>query len=224
MLLLPRGGILASIAVPIRSLTPTKSKRHTPRDHALEFIDSIESTWKGHERFVQWLVHRMRPKTIVDLGFDRGLSTIAFAYRNRGHVFGIDWFEEGNYAVKSFAFDSAFRNISNAIRFNYAKNIHLIIGPFSDISKGWKRKIDILHIDWAHSYQAARQHYLNWSPYLKPDSIILMHDVVSHPDGAGRAFKELPYPKFIFPHAEGLGVASLNEELLDEIRSHFRIR
>jgi predicted O-methyltransferase YrrM len=218
MLLLPRGGNLAAIAVPIRPLT-RRTIRQRSSDRALDFIDSIESTWKGHEQLAMWLVHRLRPKTILDLGFDRGLSTIAFAFRNRGHVFGIDWFEDGNYAAKSFALDSAFRNISYAIQLNYAKNIHLIIGPFSEASKGWRREIDILHIDWAHSYLAARQHYLNWAPYLKPDSVILMHDVTAHPEGAGRAFEELPYPKLILPHCNGLGIAASDENLLDEIRT-----
>ena len=191
------------------------------KNPALDFIDSIESTWKGHEHFALWLVQHLKPKTIVDLGFDRGLSTIAFAYRNRGHVFGIDWFEEGNYAVKSFALDSAFNNISNAIRFNYVKNIHLIIGPFKDVSKKWNRKIDILHIDWSHSYSSTRQHYENWSRYLKSDGIILVHDVLAYPQETGRFFRELPFPKLLFPHAQGLGVATTNEKILDEIRMRF---
>lgn len=198
--------------------TVIRQKKQLPPNHVLSFIDSIESTWKGHEKFAIWLVNRLRPKTIVDLGFDTGLSTIAFAYRNRGQVFGIDWFQDGNYAEKSFALDSAFSNISNAIRFNYAKNIHLIIGPFSYMSKNWKRKIDILHIDWAHSYRSAREHFLNWSQFLKSDSVILMHDVSAFPDGAGRAFQELPLPKLIFPNSHGLGVACANVELLAEIR------
>ena len=118
-----------------------KKSFFVPKDAAFTFLNGIDSTWKGHQRFVCWLVQKLKPKTIVDLGFDRGLSTLAFAYRNKGHVYGIDWFEEGNYATKCFALDSAFRNISNAIRFHYAKNIHLIVGPFQDIAKKWVRKM-----------------------------------------------------------------------------------
>ena len=195
-------------SIPLRKIQPKSG---------LSFLDSIESTWKGHEKFALWLVRRLRPKNIVDLGFDRGLSTIAFAYRNRGHVFAVDWISEGNYAEKTFALDSAFRNISYAISCCYAKNIHLIIGPFSDVSKNWKRKIDILHIDWAHSYEEAKKHYQNWSPHLQSRAVILMHDVISCPEGAGRAFYELPFPKCVFPHASGLGVASPDVVLLKEI-------
>jgi hypothetical protein len=197
------------------------ARSHPGKDPSLAFIEGIESSWKGNERFALWLVQKLKPKTIVDIGFDRGLSTIAFAYRNRGHVFGIDWFEEGNYAAKSFALDSAFCSIANAIRFNYAKNIHLIIGPFRDVCKTWKRKIDVLHIDFAHTYKTAKQHYENWSRYLKPESVILIHDVLEYPNGTGRFFQELPYPKLILPNGQGLGVAAADIDLLDEIRRVF---
>src|SRR3990167_6673778 len=179
---------MTALAIPSSSSAPPKRKSPHPKDPALAFIDSIESTWKGHEAFAIWLVQQLHPKVILDLGFDRGLSTLAFAFRNRGHVFGIDWFEEGNYANKSFALDNAFRNISDAIRFNYVRNIHLIIGPFREVSKNWTRKIDILHIDWAHTYLSVKQHYDHWIRYLAIDGVVLIHDVLAYPDEVGRFF------------------------------------
>lgn len=207
----------AALSLPL----PSAIRKRISLDHALEFIDGIESTWRGHEAFAMWLVQTLHPKTIVDLGFDRGLSTIAFAYKNRGHVFGIDWFEEGNYAMKSFALDIAFSNISNAIRFNYAKNIHLIIGPFRDVSKKWTRKIDILHIDWAHTYQTAKHHFDNWVPFLKAEGVILFHDVMAYPEETGKFFRSLPHKKVLFPHSQGLGVATTNEILIEQIKEQF---
>jgi len=211
------------VAEATRLSRPVPKKQHfiVRKDAALAFLNSIDSTWKGHEQFVFWLVKFLRPKTIVDLGFDRGLSTISFAYRNKGQVFGIDWFDEANYATKCFALDAAFRKISNAIRFHYAKNIHLIIGPFREIAETWKRKIDILHIDWSHSYLSTKQHYDTWSRYLSPESVVLIHDVINYPTETGQFFNELPMDKFIFPHAHGLGVASNNAILMAEIRKTF---
>lgn len=205
------------------SALSVRKKTVVRRDAVLEFIDSIDSTWKGHEPFAFWLIQRLHPKTVVDLGFDRGLSTVVFAYKNRGHVFGIDWFDQGNYAAKCFALDSAFRTISNAIRFQYAKNIHLIVGPFKEIAKTWNRKIDLLHIDWAHSHQLAKQHFENWNRYLDSDGVILVHDVLAYPNEVGRFFNELNYPKLIFPHSQGLGVASNNVELIEEIKIKFSV-
>lgn len=212
---------MAPLALSNLRSPPKKRRFNVRKDAALAFIDDIESSWKGHEPFVFWLVQHLKPKTIVDLGFDRGFSTIVFAYRNRGHVFGIDWFDEGNYASKCFALDSAFRNISNAIRFHYAKNIHLIVGPFKEIAKTWHRKIDILHIGLAQSYHAAKQHYENWHPYMNEDGVILIHDVKAFPQDVGRFYDELPYYKFTFPHAKGLGVASKNKGLIEEISNRF---
>lgn len=202
---------------------PKRKRFNVRKNSALAFIDSIDSSWKGHEEFALWLVQQMRPKTVVNLGFDRGLSTIAFSYRNRGHVFGIDWFDEGNYAAKCFALDSAFSNVSNAIRFHYAKNIHLIVGPFRDVLKTWSRKIDILHIDWAHTYYSAKQHFDLWSPFLAENGVILVHDVCDFPDETGRFFNELPLHKLIFPHAHGLGVAAPNSSLIEAIKTHFSL-
>lgn len=201
---------------------PSPRKRFSVRkNNALAFIDGIESTWKGHELFALWLVQRLRPKTVVDLGFDQGLSTVAFAYRNRGHVFGIDWFDEGDYAAKCFALDSAFCTIGDAIRFHYAKNIHLIIGPFKEIAKTWSRSIDILHIDGAHGYMSAKHHYDNWSRYLNASGVILVHDVAAFPQETGRFFDQLPLYKIRFSHAAGLGVASSNGALIEEIGKTF---
>lgn len=208
---------MAAIAVSSQK----KRRLNVRKNAALSFINSIESGWKGHEPFAFWLIETLKPKTIVDLGFDKGLSTVAFAYRNRGHVFGVNWFDEGDYATKCFALDSAFRNISSAVRFQYAKNIHLIVGPFHEISKTWTRKIDILHIDLAHQYSSVKTHYNNWSRYLEENGIVLVHDVRAFPNETGRFFDELPLPKIIFSHSHGLGVATKNEELLEQIKKKF---
>jgi predicted O-methyltransferase YrrM len=202
--------------------TPSKKKFGVSNNKALAFLDSIDSKWKENETFALWLVQRKRPKTIVDLGFDKGLSTIAFAYRNLGHVFGIDWFEAGNYAEKSFALDSAFRNISQAIRLNYVKNIHLIIGPFCDVSKNWKKKIDVLHIDSALTYASAKSHYEDWVQFLQPDGIILINDILSCPQETGRFFQQISSPKIILSEGRGLGIATQNEPLLQEIQQRFK--
>lgn len=212
-------------ALPVSESRISSSKRISTvrKNAALAFIERIDSTWKGHETFALWLVERLRPKTVVDLGFDRGLSTVAFAYKNKGHVFGIDWFDNANYSRKCFALDSAFQTISNALRFQYAKNIHLIVGPFQEIAQKWNRKIDILHIDGVHSYMSTKQHYDNWSRFLSEEGVILIHDVLSFPNETGRFFRELDLFKVIFPHAQGLGVACRNGELIEEIKKRFSL-
>lgn len=202
--------------------TPTLHKPQK-RDFAWNFIASIESSWKGHEKFAAWLIEKTHPKIVVDLGFDRGLSTLVFAYRNRGQVFAIDWFEEGNYAEKSFALELAFQNISHAIFCKYVKNLHLIIGPFDDVVKNWRRRVDLLHIDSVSSYATIQRHYNNWLPFLMPDATILVHDVLSQPEVSGRFFQELALPKILISHSKGLGIASNNTLLIETIRQTWHL-
>ncbi len=191
-------------------------------NRALDFMRSIEGTWKSQEAFSLWLVKKLHPKTIVDLGVHRGLSTLFFAYKNRGNVYGIDWFEPGAaYAEKCILLDSAFQNISNALRFNYVKNIHLIIGPFRDISKNWDRPIDLLHLNVEPSYQVLKIGYDNWRRYLRSKAVILVDNIQTHAFEAGRFFDELPLPKILLPQGTGLGIASADLELIDSIRNQW---
>lgn len=193
--------------------------KNTP---AIQFIQSIPSTWKGHELFAIWLVKMLNPKVIVDLGFDMGLSTIALAHRNRGHTFGIDWVEQ-NFSQKKVSLDSAFQNISAAIRMKYVKNIHLIVGPILEISRNWNRGIDLLHIDCMQSYLEIKIHYENWTHFLNEDGVVLIHDAEAFPDEVGRFFRELDMPKLLFPQGKGLGIATNNREIYEMISREWKI-
>jgi len=211
--------VAAAISLPL--LEPVRKTDPFRNSHAFDFFSRIEGRWRGNEEFALWLIQRIRPKTTVDLGFDKGLSTLVFAYQNEGHVFGIDWFEAGKYAEKSFALDSALNSISYAIRFNYVKNVNLIIGPFSDVSKTWKKKIDLLHIDSSSTHASLKQHYENWIRFLNPKGVIWVNDLMAYPNEAGRFFHELPFPKVVLPHGRGIGIATQNESLLTEIQRKF---
>lgn len=193
--------------------------KYTP---AIQFIQSIPSTWKGHELFAIWVVKMLKPKIVVDLGFDMGLSTIALAHRNRGHTFGIDWVKQ-DFSRKKASLDSAFQNISAAIRMKYVKNIHLIVGPIEEISQNWNREIGLLHIDCTQSYQEIKIHYENWSQFLKEDGVILIHNIEAYPNEVGRFFRELDTPKLLFPQGKGLGIATKNREIYEKTLREWKI-
>jgi hypothetical protein len=101
---------------------------------------------------------------------------------------------------------------------NYIKNVHLIIGSYRDVLKNWNRKIDLLHIDGVRTYRAVKLQYDHWHPYLIEDGIFLLHGVALYSE-VGRFFAELPFPKFLFPNAHGLGVASLNASIIQDIEA-----
>ena len=58
---------------------------------------------------------------------------------------------------------------------------------------------------------------------MKEDGVILFHDTVSNPDGAGLFFSQLEVPKVNFTNSFGLGVASNNSDLIEEIKQTFKL-
>lgn len=162
-------------------------------------LHRIPSAWKGHEAFARWLVQQMRPAVIVELGCDYGFSTIALAQPGLGIVYGIDRF-----------LGPPDRNTLQLCQANIAaagvKNIELIKADFREMAKSWSKPIDLLHIDGNHAYDDVRIDFEQWTRHVRNGGVILMHDTRSFPQDVGRFFNEIPWVKFEFQHANGLGV------------------
>ncbi len=186
------------------------------------FLKKIKSSWKGYEDFAIWLVEEMKPKVVVDLGIDVGLSTCAFAFPNHGQVFGIDWMEESNFTKKTFALDNAYRNISELSALRKLNNIHIIIGQFDEVVQRWSESIDILHIDWITSYERGKKIYEDWAKFLTEKGVVLIHDIEKESATLGRFFESLDLPKIKFSHNHGLGVVTKDEELLKKIYKRWK--
>ena len=62
-----------------------------------------------------------------------------------------------------------------------------------------------------------------WAPLIKEDGVILFHDTISNPDGVGHFFSQLEVPKVNFTNSFGLGVASNNVDLIEEIKQTFKL-
>ena len=191
------------------------------KNYIIKKISEIETAWTDHINFAQWIVEKKNPDVIVDLGVDYAYSTFCFALPKIGHVYGIDSFEGDGHTGTRNTYDYV-NEIKNQLNFN---NITFIKGYFDDIAKDWDKKIDILHIDGFHSYEAVKNDYETWSKFVKDDGIILFHDTcVDNPDfGVKRFFDELQLPKLNFTCSYGLGVVSKNKELIQEIDMVFSI-
>ena len=120
-----------------------------------DWIEEISSAVKGHRVFMEWLVEYTRPKTIVELGVDRGYSTFVFAEALAKNmitsginivstVYGIDWFEGDS--------SSGYRDTRKEVEDNFTKHelkhIEIIKGDFNEIAKAWSRSIDIIIYRW----------------------------------------------------------------------------
>ena len=168
------------------------------------------SAWLGHRQFANWLVQTIKPEITVDLGVDFGHSTFYLAESGIGQVTGVDSFEGDGHAGFRNTYEYA-KSIKDNFEFD---NVTFIKGYFDNVAKEWNQQIDILHIDGFHTHEAVQHDYETWKGFLKPTSVVLFHDTESFPNDVGRFFHGLSMPKFNFTHSAGLGVLSLNQDLI----------
>lgn len=191
-----------------------------------DWIDEVagrESAWKGHRLFAEWLVNITHPKTIVELGVDYGFSTFCFAnalqkQKSDGTIYGIDLFQGDPHTGFRNTYDEVKQNIETY----QVQNIEIIKGDFTDVSKIWTKPIDILHIDGLHTYDAVKNDYQCWSPFVKEDGIILFHDVAVPWYQIKDFFRELTGGyRIYFTHSAGLGIYTKNKLLYETIKKQF---
>jgi predicted O-methyltransferase YrrM len=67
----------------------------------------------------------------------------------------------------------------------------------SDAVRDWQGQIDVLLVDGDHSYEATREDFESWSPFVAPEGTILFHDALleapwmTEEFGSARFVKEL---------------------------------
>ena len=178
---------------------------------------NIPSAWKGHKNFALWLVNRLRPRTIVELGVDFGFSSFCFAHARIGRVYGIDSFE----GDKDAGLRDTRTSVEECVKTLKLDNLTLIKGYFEEVSKTWTEPIDILHIDGRHHYEDVSRDFSDWAPFVASGGIILLHDTCVEHFGVRRFFGEIDMPKCNFWNSHGLGLVSRDQSLLDEIARVF---
>jgi predicted O-methyltransferase YrrM len=189
-----------------------------------DWIDNITSAWTGQRKCAHWLVHNTKQdKIIVELGVDWGFSFFVFASALKetgfGKIYGIDLFEGDNHAGYRCTYKNVLENIKEHELDNF---VDIIKGDFTDISKLWSKKIDILHIDGFHTFEAVKNDFDSWSPHVVDDGIILFHD--THIDGfqIKDFFRSLTGGyRLYFEHSAGLGIYTKNEALKNAILATF---
>jgi predicted O-methyltransferase YrrM len=200
------------------SMKSDEEKRRYSKIHTLTEIGSMGNfNWRDHRNFADWIVRRKQPQTVVDLGVDYGYSTFCFALPEIGDIYGIDSFEGDEHAGIRDTYDYVLEK-QKELELN---NITFIKGFFDDVVKTWDKPIDILHIDGLHTYEAVKNDFEKWSSFVKEDGIILMHDTMVEEFGVKDFFKEITLPKTNFKHCNGLGVASKDINLINEINKNF---
>ena len=180
-------------------------------------IELLPSAWKGHRVFVEWLMHRLQPRVTVELGVDYGYSLCCMAATQQGHVYGVDTFQGDLHAGEHTDAETTLRRV---LQTNNYSNVTIIKNTFDAVAASWAQPIDILHIDGLHTYEAVRNDWERWHPYLSEHAVVMFHDTESYPE-VKQLFNEIPWPKINFLHSAGLGVVCKNPALVDEIKAKF---
>jgi methyltransferase family protein len=172
------------------------------------------STWVDHIPFGYDLVGALRPKVVVELGTQSGVSYFTFcqAVLDRGletRCFAVDTWR-GDEHTQSYD-DSIYEQVFAHNQAHYAQFSTLLRMLFEEAAPRFDdASIDLLHIDGYHTYEAVRGDFELWYPKLEPGGIVLFHDVMARllDFGAWRFWEELArqHETFLFKHGFGLGV------------------
>lgn len=174
-----------------------------------------KSAWLGHIPFAFWLVEKLRPTTIVELGTHTGASYFAFCQavaelKLPTTCYAVDTWEGDEQA--GFYDESVFQSVRDINAASYSQFSHLLRMTFDEaLDQVSDESIDLLHIDGLHTYEAVKHDFETWLPKLSNRAVVLFHDTeIMRPDFAvHKLFAELSdrYPCSQFQHSAGLGVA-----------------
>lgn len=182
--------------------------------------------WMGHLPFAKFIIETLRPAVFVELGTHTGNSYFAFCQSAvecglNGSFHAVDtWRGDEHselYGDEVFAMVQAhnsayYSQISTLKRMTFDEALN----DFSDAS------INLLHIDGFHTYEAVSHDFSTWAPKVKPDGVVLFHDICEKTKdfGVWRFWEELKqrYPTMEFHHSHGLGVLFMSDGTQEKVR------
>jgi len=123
---------------------------------------------------------------MVEIGCFGGLSSaylLEGSKNNRALLYSIDPFDSDlEYQVRDESNlmpankKPNMAEVETKLKIFGLKNFELIQGLSFEVVKKWNKPIDLLWIDGNHDYEAVKQDYQQWEPFLKVGGIIAFHD------------------------------------------------
>lgn len=186
--------------------------------------------WLEHAPFGFWLVDTLRPKSIVELGCQNGLSYFVFCQAVLTSCIDAQCYAIGDWKDRDGQPRGSDDNFELARRHNdihyhaFSKLMRSEAGlapqHFEDGSVG------LLHIEGARSYSSVHADFTQWRSKLSPSGIILFHGTNLCESGfdATQLWREIKgdYQHFEFAHGHGLGVLGIGRDLPQPLEHLFR--
>jgi hypothetical protein len=188
-------------------------------------FDLVQSAWQEHTPFAMWVVEKLHPKLLVELGTHNGMSYLSMCQMVDylglpTKCISIDhWLGDKHaqfYSEKVFddfqALNSKYSEFSSILRMDFEQGLLEIKDD----------TIELLSIDGFHTYEAVTKDFQNAFPKLnKEKCIILFHDINEYQldFGVHRFWREIKsqYSNFEFHHEHGLGVLVMGDKIPTEI-------
>jgi hypothetical protein len=181
--------------------------------------------WVEHIPFVFYLVPRLKPLLIVELGTHSGNSFFAFCQAVKENelpakCYTVDtWLGDKH---TGYYYEDVYKSVVRHQQENYPDISILLRMTFDDALNHFKDgSIDLLHIDGLHTYEGVKRDFEQWLPKLSEKAVVLFHDTqIKMKDfGVWRFWEEISkkYPSFEFHHGCGLGVLAVGKSVPSEV-------
>jgi glycosyltransferase involved in cell wall biosynthesis len=173
-----------------------------------------QEPWLAHAPFAFWLIEALRPRSLVELGTEGGLSYFALCEAVQRCGLNTRCCAVGRWNGDD---EAAYRDIAAHNLRRYSSFSTLVRSTFDDaLDRFGDATVDLLHVDARFSYKDIKHHFTAWRPKLSGRAVVLFHatNVPERDSGASRLWEELRqiYPHFEFLHWQGLGVLGAGAE------------
>lgn len=178
-------------------------------------------SWQEHIPFGMFLVDLLRPDILVELGTHYGDSYCAFCQAVKELKL-----DTRCYAIDTWQGDVHSGFYGPEVLVDLRRHHDVLYGGFSCLVQSTfdeaaprfdDGRIDLLHIDGCHAYDAVKHDFETWLPKMSPRGVVLLHDISVRDResyGVWKLWDELGsrYPHFAFFHGHGLGVVALGKD------------
>lgn len=220
------------------------------RKSSLELIPRYDapSSWWEHVPIAHWLIEKLEPEYVVELGTHYGVSFFSFceaaeALATNTFTYAIDTWEGDSQA--GYYGNEVYEKVYEHFNSKHKARGRLVRSTFDEAAEHFiNNTVDIVHIDGLHTYKAVSHDYNKWKDKLKEGGTIMFHDwnvrekdfgvwklweevkssgdfyciEVTNGHGLAIATKDIQKPKWHNELIEILPVLKAKGFLLDELR------